>query len=50
MKVIKTTDRTIDLSGIDDHTVQNLAIVKLPEEWCEQAKVKSLSFYTRQLT
>ena len=27
MKVIETTDRTIDLSGIDDHTVRNLAIV-----------------------
>ena len=27
MKVIETTNRTIDLSGIDDHTVRNLAIV-----------------------
>jgi hypothetical protein len=27
MKVIETTMRTIDLSGIDDHTVRNLAIV-----------------------
>ena len=27
MKVIETTDRTIDLNGIDDHTVRNLKIV-----------------------
>ena len=27
MTVIETTLRTIDLSGIDDHTVRNLAIV-----------------------
>jgi hypothetical protein len=27
MRVIETTMRTIDLSGIDDHTVRNLAIV-----------------------
>jgi hypothetical protein len=28
MKAIETTNRTIDLSGIDDHTVRNLAIVR----------------------
>ena len=29
MRVIEKTDRTIDLSGLDDHTVRNLNIVSV---------------------
>jgi hypothetical protein len=48
MKVIETTMRTIDLSGIDDHTVRNLTIVKQQVPLYALISGRSLSSSIRQ--